>query len=86
MDRKAKAAACLLAGALMSAGCAAGASKEEGKKLTEDICTRCHSIDVVENHDDDESGWKEIIAQMRDHGARITEDEEAAIIEYLANK
>ncbi len=44
----------------------------------------CHSLDRIEAADYDAVGWAEVITQMNDQGANVSDDEAAALAEYLS--
>lgn len=44
----------------------------------------CHSLDLIEAAEYDAVGWAEVIAQMNDKGATVSDDEAAALAEYLS--
>ena len=55
----------------------------EGKKVVEDSCGSCHSLDPIVKLKLDEEGWKEVVAKMAGYGATLDEKQNAAVIAYL---
>jgi ABC-type glycerol-3-phosphate transport system substrate-binding protein len=52
--------------------------------LTEKCDGVCHSLDRIEAAEYDAVGWAEIITQMNEKGANVSDDEAAALAEYLS--
>lgn len=52
--------------------------------LTEKCDGVCHSLDRVDAEDLDAVGWAAVIDQMVARGADVSDDEAAALAEYLA--
>jgi ABC-type glycerol-3-phosphate transport system substrate-binding protein len=44
----------------------------------------CHSLDKVRAAEYDAVGWAEVITQMNEKGADVSDDEAAALAEYLS--
>ena len=53
------------------------------KKLVTTVCTGCHDLDTAIGVKRSAAGWKDIVDKMADRGARATDEEFAAITEYL---
>jgi ribose transport system substrate-binding protein len=49
-------------------------------------CTVCHSRERIDNADKDEAGWTETVTRMIGNGADLTEEEQAAVIQFLAGQ
>jgi len=58
----------------------------DGEALLQAKCTGCHNLDRVMAEDADAVGWAAIIDEMIAKGAQVSDDEAAAIAEYLANR
>lgn len=54
------------------------------EQLIETRCTRCHSRDRIDAASYDAAGWAAVIDRMTAKGARLTEEEKAALVEHLA--
>ena len=55
-----------------------------GKDVTVKVCGDCHSADVVASVRLTREGWQETIANMVQQGAKATETEQTAILEYVS--
>jgi hypothetical protein len=79
----------VLLGALLAA-CARQDSTQvpsgtlDGKILVEERCTQCHSLDRVTSAHKTKEEWTTTVERMVSNGARLNEEEEATVIEYLA--
>lgn len=60
------------------------AEASEGASLLQDRCTRHHSLDRVERAAKTDEEWEQTVARMVGKGANLTEDEQAALVEHLA--
>jgi cytochrome c5 len=58
--------------------------EDEGKKLVEDSCGSCHSLDPVVQLKLDQAGWQEMVAKMAGYGAQLDEMQTATVVAYLA--
>lgn len=56
----------------------------DGEQILNTKCVVCHSLDRVRAEDLDAVGWAALIDQMIERGADLTDDEAAALAEYLA--
>jgi len=54
------------------------------KKTVETVCGGCHDLDTAIGERHDKPGWQTVIATMVNRGARASDQEFDAIIEYLA--
>jgi len=54
------------------------------KKTVEAVCGSCHDVDTAIGEKHDKAGWQAVIATMVNRGARASDQEFDAIIEYLA--
>lgn len=56
----------------------------DGEAILNAKCGVCHSIDTVLAEDYDAVGWAAVIDEMIVKGATLTDDEAAALAEYLS--
>ena len=56
----------------------------DGAALLQEKCTVCHDLERVTAEDNDAVGWAAVIDEMIAKGAQVSEDEAAAIAEYLS--
>ena|SRR2546426_434345 len=56
----------------------------DGKKLVEDVCASCHSLDPIRQQQLDKDGWKDIVQKMQGYGAPLDEKQVATVTDYLA--
>lgn len=56
----------------------------DGGALLEEKCTTCHNLDRVWAEDADAVTWAAIIDEMIAKGVQVSDDEAAAIAEYLS--
>ncbi|MBC7242320.1 MAG: hypothetical protein H5T60_07730 [Anaerolineae bacterium] len=56
----------------------------DGKKLLEERCTRCHSLDRVRQSRKSEADWKATVERMVGKGAALSAQEIEAVVRYLA--
>jgi competence protein ComEA len=54
-----------------------------GKDALLKICQDCHELDVITSYNQTREGWKKMVAKMGDRGAEGTDEEFAAVVEYL---
>ena len=54
-----------------------------GKEAVQKVCTTCHDIDTVFGSRRTKIAWERSVEKMISHGAKGSDDEFAAIIEYL---
>jgi mono/diheme cytochrome c family protein len=62
----------------------AGASKDQGRELVQDICSLCHELDRIKIQEWTREEWSEEIKGMISEGAPVTDDEFELIVNYLA--
>jgi len=53
------------------------------KKTVESVCGGCHDLDTAIGERHDKAGWQAVIATMVNRGARASDQEFDAIIDYL---
>ena len=56
----------------------------DGQAILERSCTACHSLDRVVNKKASADDWSSTVTRMVNKGAVLTSDEQAALIQYLA--
>lgn len=54
-----------------------------GQGLVEASCLTCHGTALIEQQHKDSAGWTKTVGQMRVWGARLSESEVPALIDYL---
>jgi len=64
------------------AACSGSGSSQE--QLLQDRCTSCHSLAQVEGAQKTREEWDTTVSRMVGKGAQLSEDEQAALVEYLA--
>jgi hypothetical protein len=58
-------------------------SDPEAKRLLDRACTKCHELDRVEKARYPEDGWRVLAVDMRERGARLTDEELERLVEWL---
>jgi hypothetical protein len=61
-----------------------GQSELIGKTLLEERCTACHNLNRVTSKSKTLDEWKTNVERMVDKGADLNADEQASLIQYLA--
>ena len=56
----------------------------DGKVLVEARCAQCHDLGLVERARKTEAAWKATVERMVAKGAKLDEEEQALVIQYLA--
>jgi len=56
----------------------------DGKALVTERCTKCHGIARVEGKKANADGWKSTVERMMSKGAKLSDAEKQAVIDYLA--
>jgi cytochrome c5 len=56
----------------------------DGEALVKDRCVGCHDLTRVEAATKTEADWASTVQRMVDKGTRLSEEEQAAIVQYLA--
>src|SRR5213593_4529761 len=54
-----------------------------GKKILQDACTACHSLDGVVRLHLDKDGWEGLVASMVSNGAQVDQKDFPVLINYL---
>ena len=76
----------LLAALLAACGGAkdeGGAAALDGKALVEERCSVCHDLERVEAAKKSAEEWKTNVERMVGNGAKLNQEEQEAVIEYL---
>ena len=55
-----------------------------GKTLIQNVCHACHELDVIAAERDSRAGWAATVDAMKTRGAVASDEDFAAIIDYLA--
>ena len=77
-------AAVVVAAMLGAPHAAAQLPEGPGRKETVKLCSQCHAADVVMSVGQDRAGWAATLRKMSALGARGTDEEFRAVLEYLA--
>ena len=56
----------------------------DGQALTEERCTKCHTLERVEAAKKTSEEWKTTVERMVGNGAELDEAEQEAVIKYLS--
>ena len=65
---------------LLIGGCS---GSPDGKAVLGSRCIRCHGVQELVEHSMTEDEWQITLDRMVSHGARLKNEERAALIEYL---
>jgi len=57
---------------------------DPAKALFESKCSACHPSDRPKSKKKDKAEWEQTVQRMKKNGAKLTDDEVKAIVEYLA--
>lgn len=55
-----------------------------GETLLQERCTQCHGLDRVTEAEKTREEWADTVARMVDQGARLDQDEQSVLVDYLA--
>ena len=55
----------------------------KGKELLEGACMRCHSLQRIESQSNTEDAWDNIVRNMMNRGARVSDADLPTLIQYL---
>lgn len=58
----------------------------DGKTLVEERCGVCHTLERVQAAKQDRAGWEATVDEMIVKGARLSETERSAVIDYLSSQ
>jgi len=56
----------------------------DGKTLLEERCSTCHGLDRTEQAEKTQEEWEQTVTRMVNKGAKLNADEQAILVEYLA--
>lgn len=59
---------------------------QDGEALVQARCTICHNTERIDAARYDKAGWEQTADKMIGKGARLTEAERTAVIDYLASR
>jgi hypothetical protein len=76
----------LLAAAMVVGGCAGQAPSSDGAGLLVAKCSGCHPADRAQAEKRDRAAWTATIDRMIGHGASLTDQEKATLIDYLSQR
>ena len=79
-------AAVVVAAMLGTRHAAAQLPEGPGSKETVKLCSQCHAAEVVMSVGQDRAGWAATLRKMGALGARGTDEEFRAVLEYLATR
>ncbi len=63
-----------------------GGDASDGNSLIDDRCTVCHSRTRIDEAGYDRTGWQGLVERMVRYGAKLSEEEQATLIEYLSTR
>jgi hypothetical protein len=58
-------------------------SDPEARRLLERVCTSCHALDRVEAARNSEERWRVLAVDMRERGAKLSDEELERLVEWL---
>jgi cytochrome c5 len=58
-------------------------SDPEAKRLLDRACTSCHELDRVERARNPEERWRVLVVDMRERGAKLSDEELERLVEWL---
>jgi hypothetical protein len=53
------------------------------RRLLENACTTCHTLERVDTARFTGEKWREIVTEMRNKGARLADEDVSTLVEYL---
>jgi len=59
-------------------------SDPEARRLLNRACTTCHGLQQVESKRNPEEGWRVLLVDMRERGAKLSDEELERLVEWLA--
>ncbi len=62
------------------------AIEEEGERLLQLRCMKCHDLKRITDSDKDRDGWENTVRRMMSIGARVSPAEKETLINYLARE
>ncbi|HEY5996621.1 MAG TPA: c-type cytochrome [Candidatus Deferrimicrobiaceae bacterium] len=76
----------LVSGTILAVSAAAAVAAGDGKALFESKCTMCHAASRALSASKDKAGWQSTVERMKGKGAKVDDQEAAAIVDYLAKE
>ena len=73
----------LLGGVLAFASTPQQLPEGDGKKLIEDRCVSCHSLDPVVSRKSNHDEWQRLVVKMVGYGSQLDDKEVDLVVEYL---
>ena len=58
-------------------------SDPEARRLLNRACTTCHGLDQVERTRNPEDAWRVTLVDMRERGAKLSDEELERLVEWL---
>ncbi len=58
----------------------------DGAKLVAQRCVICHTRERIDKAQFDRAKWEATVKRMIGHGAKLTPEEEGAVVDYLASR
>jgi mono/diheme cytochrome c family protein len=58
-------------------------SDPEARRLLNRACTTCHGLERVESMRNPEEGWRVLLVDMRERGAKLSDEELERLVEWL---
>jgi mono/diheme cytochrome c family protein len=55
-----------------------------GKTLVQTACAQCHGLDVALIKPLSRDEWAQVVSRMIGHGARLSDDDDRQVIDYLS--
>jgi len=59
-------------------------ASNDGQALLQERCATCHGLDQVKQAQKSDEEWERTVARMVDKGAQLSEEEQAVLVDYLA--
>lgn len=56
----------------------------KGKEIVQDACSQCHGLQQIIDSKKTPEEWKDLVNQMIDNGATLTDEQIPIVIDYLA--
>ena len=56
----------------------------DGKAIVQDACSQCHGLQQIMDSKKTHDEWKDLVYQMIDNGATLTDEQIPIVVDYLA--
>ena len=56
----------------------------DGETLLQERCTECHALSRTTSARKSAEEWEDTVVRMIDHGANLNDEEQAVLVDYLA--